>query len=335
MGDLPKSQFCFTHLTVQEFFAAKHLVDTKTNEEIEGFVCKHINVGTWQVVLQSVAGLLQSSSSDIFIKLLPQLTEKKTNYESSEPKTLTSWPATREDRDLAVQVCKCLYEINDEQQPVLQNKIEKIKFNAVEFRYCSLAPIDLAAVLHFLENAEEVLYVDLSINEFRDLGAKEVKKFITNRERKLKRLSLDRNNLTDKAAKDLAAALQHSNSKLEWLDLSDNHFSDNAAKDFAAALKHSNCKLKWLDLSDNHFTDNAAMILASSLRHSNCKLEALYLSGNNFTDNAAQDFAAAFKHSNCKLKSLDLRGHNFTKMGRQYLTAAEEQSNCMVFLSKD
>ena len=31
----PKSQFCFTHLTVQEFFAAKHLVNTKTDEEIE------------------------------------------------------------------------------------------------------------------------------------------------------------------------------------------------------------------------------------------------------------------------------------------------------------
>ena len=38
MGDLPKSQFCFTHLTVQEFFAAKHLVDTMTMENIERFV---------------------------------------------------------------------------------------------------------------------------------------------------------------------------------------------------------------------------------------------------------------------------------------------------------
>ena len=33
LGDSPKSQFCFTHLTVQEFFAAKHLVDTKTKRE--------------------------------------------------------------------------------------------------------------------------------------------------------------------------------------------------------------------------------------------------------------------------------------------------------------
>ena len=38
LNEPPKSQFCFTHLTVQEFFAAKHLVDTKTDEGIEEFV---------------------------------------------------------------------------------------------------------------------------------------------------------------------------------------------------------------------------------------------------------------------------------------------------------
>ena len=66
LGDPPKSQFCFTHLTVQEFLAAKHLVDTESSEGVERFVCEHINDGTWQVVLLFVAGLLKSSS-DIFI----------------------------------------------------------------------------------------------------------------------------------------------------------------------------------------------------------------------------------------------------------------------------
>ena len=306
LGDPPKSQFCFTHLTVQEFFAAKHLVDTETNEGIERFVWKHINHGTWQVALQFVAGLLKSSS-DIFIKLLPVSTQKTKNFMSSKPEELTFWPPTREDKDLGVQVCKCLYEINDEQRPVLQNTIKKIKFNAVEFNRCSLAPIDAAAVLHFLENAEEVLYFNLSDNELGDLGANEVKKFIVNRERKLK-----------------------------WLNLSENKFTDNAAKDFAAALKHSNCKLKSLDLRDNKFTDKAAKDFAAALKHSNCKLKALDLSTNNLTDKAARDFAAALKHRNCKLKSLYLSSDNFTEERRQYLTDAGKQSNCEVhFVEKD
>ena len=345
-NDPRKSQFCFIHLTVQEFFAAKHLVNTKTKKKIKRFVRTHIKHGTWQVVLQFIAGLL-NSSSDIFIKLLPK-------------PYMGEWPTTRVDKDLAVQVCKCLYEINDEQQPVLQNKIEK-KFNKVDLKGCSLAPIDVAAVLYFLENAEEVLSINLTGNQLGDLGANEVKKFIVNREQKLKELKLRYNNLTDNAAKDFAAALEHSNCKLETLWLTNNNFTDNAAKDFAAALEHSNCKLETLILSNNNFTDNAAKDFAAALEHSNCKLETLiltynnftdnaakdfaaalkdsncklktlWLSNNNFTDNAAKDFAAALKHSNCKLKLLHFSKKNFTNEGRRYLTDAQKQSNCRVVL---
>ena len=326
LNDPPKSQFCFTHLTVQEFFAAKYLVDTESSEKIGEFVRNHINDGTWQVVLQFVAGLLKSSS-DIFIKLLPELTEKKGNPESSEPKKLTSWPA-RKDKVVAVQVCKCLYEINDEQQPVLQNKIEKIKFNAVDFSGCSLAPIDVGAVLHFLENAEEVLDINLFSNTLGDLGANEVKKFIVNRERKLKRLDLAANKLTDNAAKDLGEALKHSNCKLESLDLGCNNFTDNAAKDLGEALKHSNCKLESLDLGGNNLTDNAAKDLGEALKHSNCKLESLVLAANKLTDNAAKDLGEALKHSHCKLESLDLSYNNLTDNAAMDLGEALKHSNC-------
>ncbi|XP_044176768.1 nucleotide-binding oligomerization domain-containing protein 1-like [Acropora millepora] len=292
-GDQPKSQFCFTHLTVQEFFAAKHLVDTKTDEEIERFVCEHICGGTWQVVLQFAACLLKSSlSTDIFIKLLPESTEKR--HETSEPKTQTCWPATREDKDLVVQVCKCLYEINDEQQAVLQNIIEKIKFNTLDLSHCSLAPIDVAAVLHFLENNEELLCISLPFNQLGDLGANEVKKFVVNKKRKLERLDLGVN-LTDNGAKYLAAALKHGNCKLKTLFLGFNKFTDNAAKDFAATLKQSNCTLVSLYLLKNNFTDNAAKDFAATLENSNCKLELLFFIDNNFTDDTAKDFAEALK----------------------------------------
>ena len=111
----------------------------------------HINDGAWQMVLQFVAGLLgsdpetKSSNSDIFIKLLPMSTEEKSESEMMmnddslpETKTLTCWPAY-EDKKLALNLCKCLYEIDDEkQQAVLQNKIEQIGFNAVDFSLCSL-----------------------------------------------------------------------------------------------------------------------------------------------------------------------------------------------------
>ena len=48
LNEPPKSQFCFTHLMVQGFLAAKYLVDSESSEGIERFVCNHINDGTWQ-----------------------------------------------------------------------------------------------------------------------------------------------------------------------------------------------------------------------------------------------------------------------------------------------
>ena len=303
----PKAQYCFTHLTLQEFFAAKNVVESLSKRKLNNFVSKHINDGAWQMVLQFVAGLLgsdpetKSSSSDIFIKLLP--TEKK--YEPRlvrllrERKTLTYWPVLG-DQQLALNLCNCLYEIDDEkQQAVLQNKIEKIGFNAVDFSECSLGPVDFAAVSHFLENASGVLSMNLGWNDLGSLGAKEVQKFLVNTGCKLNSLNLRGNKLTDEGAEHLSAALKHSNCKLNSLDLVSNKLTDKAAEHLSAALKHSNCKLNSLNLMGNKLTDKAAEHLSAALKHSNCKLNSLNLEGNNITNEAA--FTEAVKHSNCKV----------------------------------
>ncbi|XP_068716305.1 nucleotide-binding oligomerization domain-containing protein 1-like [Montipora foliosa] len=272
----PKAQYCFTHLTLQEFFAAKNVVESLSKRELNNFVSEHINDGAWQMVLQFVAGLLEpdpeteSSNSDIFIKLLPILTEKK--------QTLTCWPASKKDKQLALNLCKCLYEIDDEkQQAVLQNKIKQIGFNAVHFSYCSLGPVDFAAVSHFLENASGVLSMNLAANNLGSLGAKEVQKFLVNTGCKLNSLHLGDNKLTDEGAEYLSAALKHSNCKLNSLNLMRNELTDKAAEYLSAALKHSNCKLNSLNLWGNQLTDKAAEHLSATLKHSNWKLNSLYL----------------------------------------------------------
>ena len=175
------------------------------------------------MVLQFVAGLLEadpetkSSNSKIFIKLLPMSTKKIServmmlDYELPKTKTLTCWPAYK-DQQLALNLCKCLYEIDDEkQQAMLQNKIEQIGFNAVDFSGCSLGPVDFAAVSHFLENSSGVLSMNLEKNDLGSLGAKEVQKFLVNTGCKLNSLNLSYNQLTDKGAEHLSAALKHSN----------------------------------------------------------------------------------------------------------------------------
>ena len=76
----PRPQYCFLHLTIQEFLAAKYLVDTYSSEDLQKFVSDHIQDGAWKVVMQFVAGLQaekEGQSTDIFSNLLPSKTVTK------------------------------------------------------------------------------------------------------------------------------------------------------------------------------------------------------------------------------------------------------------------
>ena len=136
----PKAQFCFTHLTIQEFLAAKHVTDTMNDVELREFVSDHIDDGAWQVVMQFVAGLLSGREEpliDIFTDLLPVSTTKKKEGElfndcDITDITLACWPAADHERHLALTLCHCFYEI-DAKDSAIQKKIREIDFNAVDF----------------------------------------------------------------------------------------------------------------------------------------------------------------------------------------------------------
>ncbi len=53
-----QTQFCFIHLTIQEFLAARHVIEMFAPEEITEFITTHIESGKWHLVLQFIAGLL-------------------------------------------------------------------------------------------------------------------------------------------------------------------------------------------------------------------------------------------------------------------------------------
>ena len=53
-----QTQFCFIHLTIQEFLAAKHVIESFRLKKVKKFISSHINSGKWHLVLQFIAGLL-------------------------------------------------------------------------------------------------------------------------------------------------------------------------------------------------------------------------------------------------------------------------------------
>ena len=338
-----EAQYCFTHLTVQEFLAAKHVIDTKDDEQIKKFVCDKIEDGAWQVVIQFVAGLLgerEVPTTHVFADLLPvkteqtgesELTEIYWNETSKERHKLTCWPAQR-DKYLALNLCKCLLEI-DENDTVIQQKLVKIDFNAVDFSTCSIGPVDCAAIVHLLKNVKGILCINLGENNIGPLGCTEILKLIDNSDHdknnyNVTSLNLAQNNITDEGVTQLADALKHSECKLTHLDLAGNSITDEGVTQLADALKHSECKLTHLNLAFNNITDEGVTQLADALKHSECKLTHLDLAVNNITDEGVTQLADALKHSECKLTNLNLFRNNITDKGVTQLADALKHSEC-------
>ena len=360
----PKAQYCFQHLTIQEFFAAKHVTDNMGEAELREFVTRHITDGAWQVVLQFVAGLLSGRDeplTDIFTNLLPVSTYEEEEQEL-DPSIVTCWPS-KEDAQSALTLCHCLYEI-DADDSAVQNKVREIGFNAVVFDDCQLGPVDCSAIVNLLKMHNEILMIDLSSNKIDCLGCKEISKVFSDGNSKLSSLRLRENIVADEGVEYLAEALKDSNCTLNSLILGQHNVNgderaeslanylkissckllkvkriqflynksqelvtDAGARCLAEALKHSNCKLKSLDVNGNELTDEGVKYLAEALKDSNCKLNSLNLALIKLTDKGVKYLAEALKHSNCKLNSLNLAHIKLTDKGVKYLAEALKHSN--------
>ena len=345
--DAGEAQFCFLHLTVQEFLAAKHVVDTMKNTEgLRKFVSDKINQSAWQVVMQFVAGLLdpdaagEMSAVKMFTELLPMDTSKTNekelmsvawNYSVEEPITLICWP-TDGDKDLALRICNCLYDHQLEQQSAVTSKIEEIGFNAVDFSGCDLAPVDCAALVHFLKNAGTI-FLTLERNEISWLGCMEIQKWVDQSDSsecgfKLGSLNLSRNEIGCKGAQQLGNALKHQNCTLTKLQLSYNRIDEKGAKTICDALKENSCKLTTLDLKGNNIGEKGAKYLAIALKNAHCKLTELHLYGNDIGDNGAALLSDALRNENCRLTLLDIGDCKIRNKGLLSLRDALEHVNC-------
>lgn len=345
--DAGEAQFCFLHLTVQEFLAAKHVVDTMKNTEgLRKFVSDKITQSAWQVVMQFVAGLLdpdaagEMSAVKMFTELLPMDTSKTNekelmsvawNYAVEEPITLICWP-TDGDKDLALRICNCLYDHQLEQQSAVTSKIEEIGFNAVDFSGCDLAPVDCAALVHFLKNAGTI-FLTLERNEISWLGCMEIQKWVDQSDSsecgfKLGSLNLSRNEIGCKGAQQLGNALKHQNCTLTKLQLSYNRIDEKGAKTICDALKENSCKLTTLDLKGNNIGEKGAKYLAIALKNAHCKLTELHLYGNDIGDNGAALLSDALRNENCRLTLLDIGDCKIRNKGLLSLRDALEHVNC-------
>ena len=330
-------QFCFIHLTMQEFFAARHLANNMSETELKSFVSENIRNGKWQLVFQFLAGLMENKDhlpNDIITDLLPVKTEEKESAryneqwtENEEKRKVTCWP-TEDERELAVTLIKCLNE-NNRMNLEAQRKLQQMNFNCVNFIRCHLTAVDCSSLVNVI-NVPQISHLDLSRNNIGPLGCLEICKLLKCRESQLSWLNLTRNQLTDEAAKYLAEAINNNNCQLRTLSLRANNISDIGAQHLAEAINNNNCQLHTLDLSANNISDIGAQHLAEAINNNNCQLHTLNLTSNNISHIGAQHLAKAINNNNCQLHTLNLSHNNISHIGAQHLAEAINNNNCQL-----
>ena len=299
-----EEQFCFIHLTMQEFFAARHLTNNMKERELRNFVSENIKNGKWQLVFQFLSGLMEEKNhlpSEIITDLLPvQTEEKKNEAEESEDKMVTCWP-TKDEKDLAVTLFKCSYESN-KMESIVQRKLQQINFNCVNFIDCHLTAVDCSSLVNVI-NVQQISHLDLRNNNIGPLGSFEICKLLKSKESQLSWLNLTHNQLTDEAANYLAEAINNNNCQLRTLDLSENNISDIGAQHLADAINDNSCQLRMLDLSANGISDIGAQDLAKAINNNTGQLRTVDLSYNqHITEAGKQETHNLLSNSQSKRK---------------------------------
>ena len=332
--------FSFTHLTVQEFLAARWFVKEK---RVPDKKCS-------DMFFQFMAGVLSSEGNEELMEKLidsPSMDSdlKMTclnEYQSKKfaKKFIRNNPQAFYNSDglLALDglsdvdcigvtfVLDIISELNKEETGEAQNKCSDkfVTVQKLKLRKSQLTHSGIQRLYDSLNN-EHCLVCELNLlgitltKEFVDV----ITKLVVG---KLTTLSLKDIKITDTGIASLCEALQHPSCKLTTLKLRPNIISDTVACNLCEALQHRSCKLTTLDLRS--MTDTGIASLCEALQHRSCKLTTLKLRSSNISDTGAGNLCEALKHPSCKLTALNLFGNDIADIGVDRLCQALQHPSC-------
>ena len=312
-----KQCFCFVHLTLQEFLAAKEIVKMDP-DQLNEFIASNADDPKWNLVIQFVAGLLHGQHNEAVNSFVNRL------YESFLPSSTN--------REKALVMMKCLYEYNDEAtvKKAASELQKNIQFNrSIRLWTSQITPVDCTAIVYFLKHINSIEYkLDLSGNFIGEGGCKELAKLLM--EGGPVKLHIPENKITDQGLVALSEALTSGRCKLEALNIVlNNLLSPEGFLHLWETLKNRNCKLVCLRLGGNQLTDRVISQLCESLEHVNCKLTCLrIISEEVVTDTVLLRLCETLKHQNCRLTCLKIYSDKITNQGVRYICEALENKHC-------
>ena len=344
-----QEQYCFIHLTFQEFLAAR-VIAHKNPEELVDFTksAMSCNDSKMELVLRFVAGLLRGrENTDCIDSLLQHLITCL-----GEPEEVVESVGRRR---MWLLLLQCLFEFHsdDKTRDVTCNKLTKGKFPSY---YSNISDSDCSSLVYFFKHLHgkqlnlsenhigphgctelaklvkdgNLKTLDIGFNNVGDQGLKSFSEALQSEECKLQTFYISGNDITAVGVKHLSNALKSKLCQLTELHLGKPELTDEGVKYLRDALKSEHCQLTELFLTKNQLTDEGVKYLSDALKSEQCQLTDLYLAGNQLTDESAKYLSDALKSEQCQLTGLDLQENELTDKGAKYLGDALKSEQCQL-----
>ncbi|XP_078477398.1 NACHT, LRR and PYD domains-containing protein 12-like isoform X2 [Lampetra planeri] len=302
-GIQPGSCYSFSHLTMQEFFAAiaVHLSDSTRPVSDVIKAIEDSKDGRFDVFQRFFCGLASSTPWKFFERILdpPSADSQKEIIEWLN----RSMETQKSNKHRLISLLHCVHELHDSKS--LSDATRSVTM--IDLSHTRLSLPDCAAISWILLHREEpVEKFDLS---GCGIGTEEMKRLQPGLHR-CKELVLTYNEIGDSGLRLLADGMLGREGSLETLSLDGCSLTDKSGSSLSVILK-ANRGLKSLDLTRNKIGDNALRLLADGMLGREGSLETLVLYWCSLTDKSGSSLSAILK-ANTGLKSLEL---TYNKIG--------------------
>ncbi|XP_038838515.1 NACHT, LRR and PYD domains-containing protein 3-like [Salvelinus namaycush] len=317
--------YSFVHLSIQEFLAAVHALEscldkkenvfspTSDDEEKESIQLSDLHRsavdqalksenGHLDLFLRFLLGLSLASNQNLLRGLLTQTGSTTQSNEEIVERTVRylSDKIKRESSpERIINLFHCLNELGA--NSLVENMQTSMRSGTLS--ETELKPNQCSALAYLLLMSEEVLEeFDLKTYNTSEKGYQRLQPVV----KTCKRALLDGCKLTYKSCETLASALQTPNSPLGELDLSYNDLEDRGVELLCDGLTSPLCNIQTLVLDGCKLTYKSCETVASALQTPNSPLRELDLSYNNLEDRGVELLCVGLTSPLCNIQTLVL-----------------------------
>ncbi|KAL0992657.1 hypothetical protein UPYG_G00096310, partial [Umbra pygmaea] len=322
--------FSFVHLSIQEFLAAVHALESCLGKEEQVLICRDDHIydvddeevrksdrllylyrravdqalksenGHLDLFLRFLLGLSLESNQNPLQHLLTQTGSPiQSNKETVERTVeyLSKKIEKESSPERVINLFHCLNELGS--NSLVEDMQTSLRTGTLSGR--ELEPHQCSALAYLLLMSEEVLEeFDMKTYKTSDEGYQRLLPVV----KTCKRSLLAGCNLTYKSCETLASALQTPNCPLRELDLSSNHLEDRGVKLLCAGPTSLLSNIQTLELARCNLTYKSCETLASALQTPNCPLRKLDLSYNHLEDRGVKLLCAGPTSLLCYIQTL-------------------------------